>query len=166
MSKVKLNLKPLHGLQKKLAEVSTLRARVGVFEDSDHRTPSQPYHTETSNATLGAIHEFGEFSSSYLFNKLVHVPERSFLRMPLILRWGDELRRHAAGLGFQLLAGSAKQFLNLVGRLGHSVVDEAFATRRYGSWKELAQITKELKQSDVPLIETGQLRDSIRVKVV
>ena len=97
---------------------------------------------------------------------MVLIPERSFLRMPLMLRLGDELRRLGPALGFQLLRGSATQFLKQLGLLGHAIVDEAFATRGYGQWPQLSSLTIELKKSDAILIESGQLRNSITYRIV
>lgn len=166
MSKVRLNLKPLRALGAKLTEVGKLRAQVGIFDNADVRTPTKPYHTETSNATLGAIHEYGWASYSFLFHKMVLTPRRSFLEAPLRLKLGDEIRRTAASWWHLILNDSPEQFMEALGELGYSIVDEAFATRGYGQWPEITSLTAELKGSDAILIESGQLRDSISYRTV
>jgi hypothetical protein len=114
-----------------------------------------------TNPELAAKHEFG-----------IGVPRRSMLRMPFHLH-GDgvvakakkEVRARLATLAAHPKKG-AQQLLQRVAIAAEGVVDDAFATRGYGSWKPNAPLTVELKGSDAPLIDTGQLRRAVDSRVV
>ncbi|MDE3073909.1 MAG: hypothetical protein KGJ86_00645 [Chloroflexota bacterium] len=169
MSKsIRLNLAPMLELRKKLAEVGKRRAQVGIFSNRDARTPVSMWHTETSNATVGAVHEFGQVAWSETAHAEIKTPQRSFLRMPLMLNLGAMLEKYAGAIGYLIRFGTPRKVLGLVGHVAQGEVDHAFNTHGYGQWPPLSPTTVALKTANhgIPLIESGQLRDSISSRVV
>lgn len=100
------------------------------------------------------------------------VPKRSMLRMPLHLH-GDKVLKDAqedvraqlktVGKNPQL---AAKKMLDRLGIAGENLVQEAFATGGFGSWKPNAPLTVELKGSAAPLIDSSQLRHAVDSRTV
>lgn len=114
-----------------------------------------------TNPELAAKHEFG-----------LGVPQRSMLRMPLHLH-GDKILKAAQADARASLAEVAKHpkraATKLLQRLalgGENLVQEAFATRGFGSWKANSPVTIAIKGSDAPLIDTAQLRRAVASRVV
>jgi hypothetical protein len=114
-----------------------------------------------TNPELAAKHEYG-----------VGVPRRSMLRMPFHLH-GDKVLKDAKGDAAIQLGqmrknprGTAKKILARVGVAGENLVQEAFETRGFGSWKPNAASTIALKGSDSPLIDEGQMRRAVDSRVV
>lgn len=106
---------------------------------------------------LGAIHEYGG-------PKTV---QRSFLRQPF-----DIKRDYMAKIlvrAFKLVAEgkySAKDALELVGVKAMDISQEAFETKGYGQWADLADSTKaaKAKKGSNPsqvLVDTGTLKNAI-----
>lgn len=139
------------GFFKQGVDFSKKRAQVKGFGSNEGLT----------NPEIAAKHEFG-----------VGVPRRSMLRMPLHLH-GDKLLKDAQGDATAQLKDvaknprrTAKKVLDRLGIAGENLVQEAFATRGFGSWKENAPATVILKGSDAPLIDTAQLRRSVDSRAV
>lgn len=116
---------------------------------------------QLTNPELAAKHEFG-----------IGVPRRSMLRMPLHLK-GDAVVKKAKEGATEAMKNvakdgraTAKKVLTLMGIEAEGVVDEAFETRGFGSWKENAPETILLKGSDAPLIDSSQLRRAVDSRVV
>jgi len=134
------------------------RVQVGIFGNKDARKQG-----ESTNAYLGSIHEFGWPPSG--------IPPRSFLRMPLSVK-SKEILAQAAGadLTRALLRGDLKLVMKRLGVACEKVVQEAFATRGFGTWRPDKPATVRRKHNapgdDSPLIDTGQLRRSITSRVV
>lgn len=114
-----------------------------------------------TNPEIAAKNEFG-----------VGVPRRSMLRMPFHLH-GDKVLKNAQADARARLAEvaraprrAAQKILDRVGIAGENLVQEAFDSRGFGSWKPNAPLTIELKGSDAPLIDTAQMRHAVDSRAV
>lgn len=114
-----------------------------------------------TNPEIAAKHEFG-----------LGVPRRSMLRMPLHLH-GDKVVAAAKADAARSLREAARapkktaeKVLKRVGIAAEGLVDEAFETGGFGSWKPLAPLTVELKGSAAILIDTAQLRRAVDSRAV
>jgi phage gpG-like protein len=148
---VKYNLDPLHKFVNEIN--SKKKVRVGIFGDKDGRQKG----AET-NASLGAIHEFGSISGG--------IPARSFLRMPIHMKAKEIIQNTGMAMGALLKEGGMKTILQRLGTACEAVVLQAFDSRGFGKWKANAPATIRRKKSSAPLIDTGQLRRAIASKVV
>ena len=105
-----------------------------------------------TEATLGAIQEFGTFDGS--------IPARSFLEMPIREKFLGELKSNpkfrAAVQKLDVVRANDYMGITALG-----VIDDAFDSGGWGKWAPLADITKRRKKSDKILIDTGDLRRSI-----
>ncbi len=114
-----------------------------------------------TNPDIAAKNEFG-----------IGVPRRSMLRMPFHLHGDKVLKDAQADAKAQLKEvgrapeRTAKRILDRVGIAGENLVQDAFDTRGFGSWKPNAPLTVELKGSDSPLIDTAQLRRAVDSRAV
>jgi len=127
-------------------------ARVGVLGDKNVRSTKGA----TSNATVGAAHEFGT-------SKL---PMRSFLRVPITEHL--QAKMEAAGaLDKQVLRqvialGSVLPWLQKIAVIAEGIVGEAFDTGGFGKWPPSMM---DYKKNHQTLVETQQLRNSITSEV-
>jgi phage gpG-like protein len=115
-----------------------------VHDDSDGLT----------NAQLAAIHEFGTAT----------VPERSFIRATIEAH-GREYERILGAEAAKIIAGRSTVERSLT-LLGMRVEGDMKATIEAGIPPPLAPVTVAAKGSSQPLIDSGQLRNSITSKVV
>lgn len=152
MNTVKTNFAGFKRFRAQIAELETMRAQVGLFQDTAGRSADKGRIVD--NPSLGATHEFGSGN----------IPERSWLRMPLTLHLGPVMQ----GIDWfdSLSRRGVKRTLAFLGVLGEEVVQESFATRGWGAWKELAKETIRKKGSSAILIETAQMRKAISSRVV
>ena len=115
-----------------------------------------------TNAEIGLLHEKGSLTK--------HIPRRSFLEMPLVLKSEglkaikDKILR-AFVKGDQTMARWRDAHVEL-GHMAERIVQAAFETRGFGQWAPDSDRTVAKKHSDAPLIDTGQLRRSITSDVV
>jgi len=122
--------------------------QVGIFENSVRKDG-------VPNAEIGFKHEFG--------SPLEHLPMRSWLRKPIFER-GQQLA--------EAVNASLEQDLNLpnaykvLAKEAEHIVEGAFASGGYGEWKPLSDATVAKKGNDTILIETGQLKNAVKAKVV
>lgn len=114
-----------------------------------------------TNPQIAAKNEFG-----------IDVPRRSMLRMPFHLH-GDKVLKDAqvdarAQLAHAARAprATARRILARVGVAGENLIQEAFDTQGFGEWTPNAPLTVELKGSDAPLIDSGQLRHAVDSRAV
>ena len=132
---------------------------VGILGDTNQRTQGK-----LTNAEIGYANEFGKMTG------YPRIPERSFIRMPLKTRFQAKLKTKKSLTGKELekaiAEGKVNEFATKVGLVAEEVIQEAFATNGFGQWAPNAPMTVELKGSDSPLIDTGQLRRSITSKVI
>ena len=113
---------------------------------------------EASNADIGLLHEFGSYTR--------HVPERSFLRSPLMLYLKDAVSEASSKINKAIMDSDIVKAYSLLGIAAEKVIQEAFKTGGFGQWQKLSSRTIAGKGSSAILIDSGQLRKSITSKVV
>lgn len=165
---INLKTKDLDRMIKALKE-NMSRARVGILGDKNIRNDQKVAATRSINATsgvrpkgkldastnasLGAIHEFGG-----------KMPMRSFLRMPISEKLKSKMEDSGAfskdELSEVVKTASLTPWLKKIAILAVSIVHEAFDTGGFGKWP--AWRTKNYTNDHNRILEdTGQLRDSI-----
>jgi hypothetical protein len=149
---VELDIKPLEQLIKALKDPPV--GRVGILGAKNYRSGG------TSNATIGAAHEYGT----------TKLPQRSFLRIPIQENLQKRLEASGA-LDEQVLkrvikSGSIVPWLEKVLVIAQGIVLDAFHTGGFGKWKALSPETLRRKKVQQILVETQQLRNSITHEVV
>lgn len=169
MNEVKTNFTGLQTLQRQLSELVSGRAQVGIFSDTDGRS-AKPGRLD-SNASIGAVHEFGLSYSLTREKKsgghaTISIPERSWLRMPLNLHLGKMIQARGADWLWVLRNRGARRVLGFLGLIAEEVVQEGFNTGGFGSWAPLSEITIDRKHSARILIESSQMRKAVSSRVV
>ncbi len=148
-SKTKVKLGILHDNRQMALEANSTKALNGK--------------NAVTNAEIGYKHEFGRYSPE--LNK--RLPVRSFLRMPLRLKFQTELEKkkfykeEMSKLFFTKTNDPA--FFKMIGLVGQKVVLDAFKTGGYGQWKPSVM---SFKQNHQTLVESGQLQRSIAYEVI
>lgn len=135
----------LKGLKTKMS------VRVGVFQEA-----TAPDGEKV--ASYGADNEFGVPER--------RIPERSFIRMPIETKAGKIAADVEKRKRDRIEQGNIRGIFEDIGLAAEAVIQEAFDTRGFGTWKENAEMTIDKKGSDAPLIDQGLLRRSITSKVV
>lgn len=164
MNSVKLNLSPLRTLRRQVSELGKLKVQVGLFQANAGRSSGPGKISD--NPSLGAIHEFGS-SYSVLSNRAtISIPERSWLRMPLMTQLGPQMLAKAASWLYILRTQGAKRTVAVLGALAVDLIAEAFATGGFGSWAPLARETIRRKHSSRILIESSQMRKAVTYRII
>ena len=116
----------------------------------------------TSLSMIAAVHEFG--GTIKVKNHHIKIPARPFL-VPALKQNRNKYGRILSSKASAILLGrmSIRQALELVGMAAEADVK---AYIRNGTFTPLAAATIRRKKSSKPLIDTGQLRQSIRYQVV
>lgn len=129
--------------------------KVGIMGAKTNRKGTQG----TTNAEIGAKHEFG----SYINN----IPRRSFLRMPLHSRANAIINETGKDALPLVASGNILQVIKNLGVSCVGQIHDAFKTRGFGTWPALKPETvlHKIQQNDQPLINTRQLERSITFKV-
>lgn len=126
-------------------------ARVGVLGNANTRS-----NAGQTNAEIGAKHELG-----------IGLPVRSFLRMPIELKFKDEMKAvnmvSAKTLKEIIAAGSLLPIVQKMAVVGERCVLLAFDSGGFGNWRPSDMRYKKVHQT---LVESQQLRDSITSEVV
>lgn len=125
-------------------------AKVGIIGSADHeaRKISKPRReTEITNASIGALHEFGDPARN--------IPIRSWLRMPIYLHLEDKKDYLQLAMYKSFKDYDIKKFFVKIGIAGEAVVQEGFDTSGWGAWPPPKY------RDGSPLIDTGQLRKSV-----
>jgi phage gpG-like protein len=112
------------------------------------------------NADIGAKHEFGFTTDGGL-----RIPARSFLRVPLSTHRGEIAGMMKMNVMRALVYGKLELLFKHLGIACEKIVDQAFQTSGWGTWRPNAPFTVLMKGSDKPLIDTAQLRRSVASKV-
>lgn len=145
--------------QSKQIKVGLLSQKGGSEEISDN----------LDLAGLGAVHEFGtdiERTSKKGKDYTINIPARSFLEMPMVQHqadfrkklkklWGKDALEHIIEKGDYLSLAIA------IGQASVNHIQDAFDSRGFGEWQENSPATIRQKGSDMPLIDTGNLRSHI-----
>jgi phage gpG-like protein len=151
--KIDFNIDGLERIRKNLEE-SKLTAKLGIFGDKNKRDDK----TGTTNAYIGALHEFGVLTKE--------LPRRSFLLDPLTIK-GKELTKETGKIIDKYIdeEGGIEKILELVGIYGESIVQEAFESGGFGAWQPIKEATTNKKGSSQILIDSSELRRSVISKV-
>jgi phage gpG-like protein len=114
----------------------------------------------SSNATIGAVHEFGSVSNN--------IAQRSFLRKPITDKLEKYLEKSQAfdkdTLREVLKKSSFMPIMRKVAVTAEAVVQDAFATGGFGEWPKWKDGGYQNNTGQL-LIDTRQLRDSITSEV-
>jgi phage gpG-like protein len=138
MSEIEFNDKELQKLIKSYS-AKMPDIKVGILGEMAARDD------KLNNAEIGMVHEFGSPSKN--------IPMRSFLRMPISEKLHGELENVKMGKG-----AGVREMAYVIGSTAVSVIHEAFATAGFGQWDKA-------KKKEDPLIDTGQLRESINFEI-
>lgn len=155
MMDVKIEVKGLQSILKALKN-NSLVGRIGVLGSNAART-SDDEKSAPTNAEIGAAHEYGAVLPNG--GKL---PERSFLRMPLI----EHLNSRLEDIGLTdkdvihdvIASKNMRPWLEMVLVEAEGVVMDAFDSGGFGKWEPSDMKYKTNHQT---LVETGQLRNAI-----
>lgn len=139
-------------------------ARIGILGDStrNNARSSMSYASvsnsqATSNATVGAAHEFGTSK----------MPMRSFLRIPLMDFLDKELESSGlidkSALKDVIKQGSLMPWMIKVSKVAEKIVQGAFDSNGYGKWAPWKG-NYESATGNI-LVNTQQLRNSITSEV-
>jgi hypothetical protein len=150
-SSITLNLDGLKAFKETLKKAQGMYARVGILGENAARKDGG-----FSNFDIGRVHEFGNS----------HVPERSFLRIPLQTHMQKAIGTGSASLAAPLEKGNVRGMFKRLGAIGETVVQNAFASSGDGKWPANAPATISKKGSESPLIDSGELRQAITSDVV
>lgn len=140
---VKINDAKWRKIIKQVAVMKRATVRVGIMGDAGDEKG-------VSLAEIAAYHEFGTAT----------IPERSFLRSTFYGHAADGLAKMCATLSKAILEGKMDE-TRALGLLGLWAVSEVRKTIRAGIEPELAPATIAAKGSSLPLVDTGQLINSI-----
>lgn len=162
MNTVKTNFTGLKTLMRQVEELPTVKVQVGLFADNAGRVADRGRIDD--NPSLGYVHEFGMMIHHPKRNTITVIPERSFIRVPLMTKLGALVQETN---WFAIMAKrGVKRVLAHLGILAEDVIQEAFATRGYGLWPSLSQTTINRKGSSAILIESAQMRKAVASRVV
>lgn len=175
--KVVLNTDGLDALRKELAAAKSKRVQVGVLGGKDARLGEGGGYVP-GNAEIGLVHEFGIIGGQSPFKMKgvskqptkrasMNMPERSWLRMPLITRLPEAiLEQGRAAWRRAILEKGVVYALRNLGVVAEGVIQDAFATGGFGTWAKLSRRTIKKKGSAAILIDSAQLRQSVTSRVV
>lgn len=156
MNTVKTNFSALQTLRRQVGELEGARVQVGLFADTAGR--SADHNRIAHNPSLGYVHEFGDIKHN--------IPERSWLRMPLMTQLGPLIMAKGTSWLYLLRTRGVKRMLAFLGALGEDVIQEAFSTRGFGQWVALKPATIRRKKSSAILIESAQMRKAVAYRVI
>ena len=139
------------------------KIKIGILSDKTTRKPDPNGALYSyDNAGIGYKHEFGKFSPELG----IRMPVRSFLRMPLKLKFESVLeskRFYKQEMSKILFTKSDDlTFFKKIGETARWCVMEAFKTGGFGQWKPSAM---QFKKNHQTLVETNQLQRSVTYKV-
>ena len=140
---VKVNDRVWRGVLKRVSEMKRGTVRVGVMGDAGDEKG-------VSLAEIAAFHEFGTST----------IPERSFLRSTFYGHAAEGLRVMCEKLSKAIVEGKLDE-PRALGLLGTWAVAEVKKTIRASIAPELAAATIAAKGSSLPLVDSGQLINSI-----
>ena len=135
-------------------------ARVGILGGGAHyaqlNTGAAQPKGMTTNAEIGAVHEFGSIARN--------IAPRSFLRVPISEHLQKEMENSGAldveTMNEVLRQGSVIPWLKKVSTIAKGIVLEAFATGGFGKWPAWKNPNYTNNAGQL-LVDTTQLRDSI-----
>jgi hypothetical protein len=156
------------GLIKALEQVNEFKdsyVAVGFFEGQTHKDP-QGGEDDIPLAAIAAVHEYGAvIENGWGRGIKIEIPERSFMRS-----WAtekkDEIAETIGSLYGQVVDGkiSSKKALAILGQYGVAGIKKKIDV---GPFTPLAESTLLMREhgGTKPLIDTAQMRNSIRSEV-
>jgi phage gpG-like protein len=151
----------LSGLEQMLKALKVKKAyvKVGILGSTNSRKNNEKSGAPSSNAEIGAAHEFGTS----------RIPQRSFLRMPLNEKLDKEIEKSGLNeprvIGEVIKGATLKPYLDQVAIAAKAVILDAFDTGGFGKWPAWKNPNYENNTGSI-LVDTKQLRDSIATEVV
>lgn len=134
--------------------------RVGILGEKTNRKAGGSNKSDTTNATIGAAHEFGAPARG--------LPQRSFLRVPISDRLQKEMEKAGAISKAEfkdvIKQGSVAPWLKKIAVLAEGIVKGAFDSAGYGKWPAWKDPNYTNNAMQI-LVDTTQLRDSITSEV-
>ena len=128
-AEVSLDTFHLEAINAALEQGKGMYLKVGVLGDYAGRTPDESgtkrKDSKMTNPLLGLIHEFGSIKRN--------IPERSFLRMPILLKLPDALKD--VDWVPALLTDGVFGVLDMIGNKCVEIISGAFATDGFGQWQ-------------------------------
>jgi hypothetical protein len=112
---------------------------------------------------------FKQHFGSYIKKPEIHIPQRSFMRKTVAQKPEEFLGWLAATADIileSIVYGNWARQLDTFGRVWVGYIKECFDTRGFGQWAPLSKLTIMKKGNDIPLVETGRMRDHIQSTVV
>ena len=142
-------------LIKRMKDLGTRAVKVGVLkaEGAELHRDEDGSPSGITVAEIAVIHEYGAPKA--------RIPERSFIRRTFRRRWFD-LRKLTAKLakGIAIKRFSVDTALDMLGVWGSNAIKATIKTGDHIP-PPLAKITRQRKKSSRPLIDTGQLANSM-----
>lgn len=133
--------------------------KIGIL-GSTARKPKNGNANVPTNATVGAVHEFGAPARG--------IPQRSFLRIPLSENLNKELERSGLldkeALNEVIKSGTMLPWMEKVAICAEAVVDDAFETSGGGKWPAWKNKNYH-NEGGMLLVDTGSLRESVTSEV-
>lgn len=163
MVKSKADISKWQALTKRINDAKHISAHVGVLADKGGSAKAG--ESDLTLVELAAIHEFGSADG--------HIPERAFIRGTLYSRVAEQLKQRVTE-AVKNIAEEKTDVKTAIGRLGAWAAAEIKNTISrneadgYGEYPypPLADSTIAAKGSSTPLVDTGQLLNSITWEVV
>lgn len=154
-----------HGWEGIKARVETLRGAAAVVKVGVQGPQAAANHQDTrlTVAQIATVHEFGKVIHHPKLNRTTTIPERSFLRATIDM-YQEAIARRQVLLtqGYLLGKFDLHSSLELLGQYVVGLVKQRIAN---GIAPPNRPSTIARKGSSKPLIDTGQLRNSITHKV-
>jgi len=151
-----IEVKGLEQLLKALKQ-KPVSGKIGVLGNSSREAKKGG---STTNATVGAVHEYGAPARN--------IPQRSFLRIPIMENLEKELEKSELleedTFKQVLIVGNVKPWMKQVMLCAEAVVDDAFETSGHGKWPAWKD-PKYHNEGGMILVDSGQLRRSITSEV-
>jgi phage gpG-like protein len=136
-------------LEKKIKDVKKREVAIGVMQNSG------AYEDGLSIVEVARTHEFGSITKK--------IPARSFLRVPFY-----EKEKQVDNLifrGYKMMVEKNETVDKALDLIGLGARDISVGAFRDNNWQELKPSTIKAKGSSAPLIDTGNLRQSITWEV-
>ncbi len=141
---------------------SNHRVRVGIF-GGQHKSKGASKSEGKTNAEIGFMMEFGTYK-----NGKQHIPARSWLMAPMMNEnyISEVMEKTKKSFMVSVTKKNPFDFFKSFGAALEELIGDSFETMGFGTWELNAPSTIKRKGSDMPLIDTGQLRRSVASEVV
>jgi hypothetical protein len=145
--RVEVNTRELKKVINSLTAANNYKIKVGILANKNAREDGE------TNAGIGIEHEYGSYTQ--------HIPERSFIKMPLTTKSGEIVNEIKKLMQESLENQNVLPLLKKMGVVAEKIIGEAFASGGFGTWAPISESAEMRKGSNAILIETSQLQRSI-----